>query len=132
MTTMQEQKKRVDFNADASVIERADSITEILNTTRTDFIIDAIENEIRKLRNDEEFRQKVTDAYYEDRIEYSILEDILGVEEATRLKLLKDSIDRTPPEPQLEDSLPRDEEFYDGEVPTWTPKEGSTSASEDS
>lgn len=128
---MQEQKKRVDFNADASVIERADSITEILDITRTDFIIDAIENEIRKLRNNEDFRQKVTDAYYDDRIEYSILEDIFGVEEATRLKLLKESIDRTPPEPQLEDSPPSDEEFYDGEVPTWTPKERSTSASED-
>lgn len=128
---MQGEKKRVDFNAEASVIERADSITEILDITRTDFIIDAIENEIRKLRNNEDFRQKVIDAYYDDRIEYSIVEDILGVEEATRLKLLKESIDRTPPEPQLEDDLPSDEEFYDGEVPIWTPKERSTSASED-
>ncbi len=132
MIAMPEEKKRVDFNADVSVIERADSITEVTDTTRTDFIIDAIKNEIRKLRNDEDFRQEVTDAYYDDRIDHSTVEDILGVEEATRLKLLKESIDRTPPEPQLEDGVPSDEEFYDGEVPTWKPDERSKSTSEGS
>jgi hypothetical protein len=127
---MPDKKKRVDFNADVSVIESADSITEVTNDTRTDFIIDAIKNEIRKLRNDEDFRQEVVDAYYDGRIDHSIAEDILGVEEATRMKLLKESIDRVPPEPQLEDSVPTDEEFYDGKVPTWKPDERSKSASE--
>jgi hypothetical protein len=117
---MPKEKKRVDFNADESIIERADSITEVSNTTRTDFIIDAIKNEIRKRRNDEDFRQEVTDAYYDDRIDHGTVEDILGTEEATRLKLLKQSIDRTPAEPRIEGDIPSDEEFYQDETPQTT------------
>jgi len=121
---MSEEKKRVDFNAPTSLVERTDSITEVLDTTRTSFIIDALEDEIENLRKEEDFRQKVTEAYYDDRIDHKVVEDILGHEEAMRLKLLKESIDRKPPEPELGDSP--DEEFYDGELPAWTPEESTS------
>ncbi|MFC6940765.1 hypothetical protein ACFQE8_12475 [Salinirubellus sp. GCM10025818] len=41
------------------------------------------------------------------------------------MKLLHRSIDWTPPEPQLEDELPSEEGFYDGEVPEWVPSDRS-------
>jgi hypothetical protein len=117
---MPEEKKRVDFNAPISLVERADSIAEVLDRTRTDFLISALEDEIEKLKQDERFRQKIKNAYYNNRIDHDVVEDILGYEEAMRLKLLRDSIDRNPPEPHPEDSPPSDEEFYDGEMPAWT------------
>ena len=40
------------------------------------------------------------------------------------MKLLKESIDREPPEPTLVGELPSDEEFYDS-VPKWTPDDES-------
>jgi hypothetical protein len=49
-----------------------------------------------------------------------------------RMKLLHQSIDRTPPEPQLDGDLPTDEKFYDGDVPEWIPAEQSESEDEDS
>jgi len=39
------------------------------------------------------------------------------------LKLLRDSIDRAPPEPVLDDELPSDDAFYEGEVETWAASE---------
>ena len=117
---MPEEKKRVDFNAPISLVERADSIAEVLDRTRTDFLISALEDEIEKLKQDERFRQKIKNAYYNNRIDHDVVEDILGYEEAMRLKLLRDSIDRNTTEPHPEDSPPSDEEFYDGEMPAWT------------
>jgi hypothetical protein len=117
---MAKEKTRVDFNAPKSLVERADSVVEILDISRTRLLIDALEDELEELANDEEFRRRLSDAYYDGRVDYDTVEAILGREEAMRLKLLRESIDRTPAVPTLEDGLPSDEAFYDDEVPEWT------------
>lgn len=117
---MAEEKTRVDFNAPKSLVERADSVVEILDISRTRLLIDALEDELEALAQDEEFRRRLSDAYYDGRVDYDTVEAILGREEAMRMKLLRASIDRTPAEPQLEDSLPSDDSFYDDDVPEWT------------
>ncbi|MDS0284483.1 hypothetical protein [Haloarcula onubensis] len=122
---MAEEKTRVDFNAPKSLVERADSVVEILDISRTRLLIDALEDELEELANDEEFRRRLSAAYYDGRVDYETVEAILGREEAMRLKLLRDSIDRTPAVPELEDDLPSDEEFYDGEIAEWTDSESS-------
>jgi len=127
---MAEEKTRVDFNAPKSLVDRADSVVEVLDISRTRLLIDALEDELEALADDEEFRRRLSDAYYDDRVEYDTVEAVLGREEAMRMKLLKSSIDRTPAEPQLEDSLPSDESFYDGAVPEWTDASESDSTSD--
>ena len=125
---MAEEKTRVDFNAPKSLVERADSAIEILDISRTRLLIDALEDELEELANDEEFQRRLSDAYYDGRVDYDTVEAILGREEAMRLKLLRESIDRTPAIPTLKDGLPSDDAFYDGEVSEWT---GSNSADSD-
>jgi len=124
---MAEEKTRVDFNAPTSLIKRADSVVEVLDISRTRLLINALEDELEELANDEAFRRRLGDAYYNDRIDYRTVEAILGHEEAMRMKLLRQSIDRTPLEPQLEEELPSDEEFYDGDVSQWMPNDRSES-----
>jgi hypothetical protein len=126
---MAEEKTRVDFNAPKSLVERADSVVEILDISRTRLLIDALEDELEDRTTDEEFRRRVVDAYYDGRVEYDTVEAILGREEAMRLKLLRESIDRTPAVPELEDELPSDDAFYDGEISEWT--ESSSPDSDD-
>jgi hypothetical protein len=132
MGKMAEEKTRVDFNAPASLVERADSVVEVLDISRTRLLITALEDELEELANDEEFRRRLGDAYYNDRIEYETVEAILGREEAMRMKLLRQSIDQTPPEPQLDGELPSDEEFYEGDVPEWVPGDRPESDDESS
>ena len=129
---MAEEKTRVDFNAPKSLIERADSVVEILDTSRTRLLIDALEDELEALANDKEFRRRLSDAYYDGRVDFDTVEAILGREEAMRMKLLRESIDRTPAVPQLEDDLPSDETFYDGEVAEWTDSNSSESPDDES
>ena len=127
---MTEEKARVDFNAPKSLVERADSVVEILDISRTRLLINALEDELEAMSNDEEFRRRLSDAYYDGRVDYDTTETILGREEAMRMKLLRASIDRTPAPPQLEDDLPSDDAFYDGEITEWTGS-GSSKSSDD-
>ncbi|AQL44763.1 hypothetical protein BV210_18615 (plasmid) [Halorientalis sp. IM1011] len=116
---MAEEKTRVDFNAPKSLVDRADSVVEILDISRTRLLIKALEDELEDLANDEEFRRRLSDAYYEGRVDYDTVEAILGREEAMRLKLLRESIDRTPAIPRLKDGLPSNDPFYDGKISEW-------------
>ena len=128
---MVEKKTRVDFNAPKSLVERADSVVEILDISRTRLLIDALEDELNELAADEEFRRRLSDAYYDGRIGYDTVQAVVGREEALRMKLLRESIDRTPAEPQLEDELPSDDTFYDGEIPDLTDSQSSESADDE-
>lgn len=129
---MAEEKTRVDFNAPKSLVERADSVVEILDISRTRLLIDALEDELEELANDEAFRRRLSEAYYDGRVDYETVEGILGREEAMRVKLLQSSIDRMPPEPQLADEFPSDDDFYDGEIPEWTDDASAEPADEES
>jgi hypothetical protein len=123
---MAEEKTRVNFNAPASLVERADRVADVLDTSRTRLLIDALEDKLTDLINDEEFRRRLSDAYYDDRIDFETVHSILGREEAMRMKLLRASFARSAPEPQLDADLPTDEEFYEGEKPAWTPDDESS------
>ena len=123
---MAEEKTRVDFNAPASLVERADRVADVLDISRTRLLIDALEAELRDLSNDAAFRRRLSDAYYAGRIDFETVASLLGREEAMRMKLLRASLDRTAPAPQLEDELPSDEEFYDEAPPEWPPDEESS------
>jgi len=129
---MADEKTGVDFNAPKSLVERADSVVKILDISRTRLLIDALEDELEDLATDAEFRRRLSDTYYDGRVDYETVEAILGREEAMRLKLLRESIDRTPAEPQLEDGLPSDDAFYDNEISEWTDSNSSESSDDES
>jgi len=117
---MAEEKTRVDFNAPASLVERADSVADVLGVSRTHLLIEALEDELAELADDERFRRRLADAYYDGRADFETVESVLGREAAMRMRLLRASFDRSVPEPRTDDR-PDDEAFYDGEVPEWTP-----------
>ncbi len=79
-----------------SLVKGPDSVVEILDISRTRLLIEALEDELEELANDEEFRRRLSDAYHDGRVDYDTVEAILGREEAMRLKLLQESIDRIP------------------------------------
>lgn len=125
---MSKERTRVDFNAPASLVERADTIATLFDISRTQLLIDALRHEIDDLAADEEFQRELREAYYGHEIEFDVVESVLGTEDAIRMKLLRASLDREPPEPQLEAELPTDEAFYEGEILEWTPNEKASDA----
>lgn len=122
---MSKEKTRVDFNAPASLVERADAVADLLGISRTQLLVDALRDEIDELATEEAFRRKLKTAYYEGEVDVEVVEAVLGTEEAMRMRLLRDSLAREPPEPVRESGLPEGPDFYDGELSEWTPGDGS-------
>lgn len=126
---MPERKTRVDFNAPESLVEEADTVAELLDTSRTSLLIDALRKQLDEIAGDERFHRRLREAYYDGRVGFDALETILGSEEAMRAKLLRESIDREPPAPERGTvDLPPAGEFYDGELPEWPPDDESEDA----
>jgi hypothetical protein len=98
--------------------------------SRTQLLVEALRDEIEAVAADDTFQRLLGEAYYTGEIEFETVESILGTEEAIRMQLLRASLDRDPPEPQIEDDLPSAATFYDGEVPEWTPDEADESDTE--
>jgi len=123
---MSGEKARVDFNAPEDLVEEADTVAELLDTSRTNLLVDALRQRLDEIASDEAFRRRLREAYYDDRLGFETVAMVLGREEATRLRLLRESLDRKPPVPNTaEIDLPSEVEFYDGEPPEWTPDEQS-------
>lgn len=124
---MAEEKTRVDFNAPTSLVQRADAVADLLDVSRTRLLVDALQDELDALADDESFRRRLADAYYDGRVDFETVESVLGTEEATRMRLLQESLDREPPEPRIEDADLPPEEFYDDAVSEWTPDDEAES-----
>lgn len=116
-----EEKTRVNFNAPKTLVNQADIITELLDISRTRLLIEALRDEIEEMARNEQFQHKLKEAYYDGRADFSTIESIMGREEAMRMKLLRESLGRDVPEPQVEDELPSQEEFYSESISEWTP-----------
>jgi len=128
---MAEEKTRVDFNAPASLVEQADAVADLLGVSRTQLLVDALRDELDDLAADDGFRRRLEAAYYDGRVDFAVVESVLGTDAAMRTKLLRESLDREPPEPRLDGDRPTDAAFYDGDRPTWTPDGGSDETVDD-
>lgn len=131
MTVAPEEKTRVDFNAPTSLVERADAIADLLGTSRTQLLVEALREEIDNRVADEGFRDRVKAAYYADRIDLDVVDAVLGTEAATRMRLLRGSVDRDPPEPSTTGESVSATEFYDGAIPSWEPNDDGANGSEE-
>jgi predicted transcriptional regulator len=87
------EKKRVQFRAPQSLVDRADSLAEVLDTDRTEILIDALRKYLRDTAHDDELKQEIADAYYDDRISFDELADLVGHEEATNFRVLKSQLE---------------------------------------
>jgi hypothetical protein len=112
-----EERTRVDFNAPKP---SSNALTASVNSLyRTRLLINALEDKLTALVDDEEFRQRLSRAYCDGRVDDDTVEAILGREEAMRLKLLRESIDQRIAILQVGDDLPSADAFYNGEVSKW-------------
>ena len=84
-----------------------------MNTDRTDVINEALQEYVAEVTADEQFRQRVAEAYYDGRIELDLVEALLGTEPARTFQLLKQDIEADPLDvPEPDESV----DVYDGET----------------
>lgn len=131
-TSMSEDRSRVDFNAPTRLVEEADAVADLLNTSRTALLVEGLQRRLAEIVSEESFQRRVREAYYDGEIDGETLAALLGREEAHRVGLLRESLARESRLPTAEDvSIPDAEALYEGELPTWHPDDGGADPSEE-
>lgn len=82
-------KRRVQFRAPRGLVERADALATVLETDRTDVLVSALRDYLRDAAHDDDVKQEIAGAYYDDAITFDQLKDLVGHEEAANVRVLK-------------------------------------------
>lgn len=90
---MSADKKRVQFRAPSRLIDRADSLAAVFGSDRTDILIDALREYLRDAAHDDEIKQEIAGAYYDDEITFEQLKSLVGKEEAANFRVLNEQLD---------------------------------------
>lgn len=87
-----EGKKRVQFRAPRGLVERADALAAVLETDRTDILTNALREYLREASHDDDIKQEIAGAYYDNEITFQQLKELVGHEEAANFRVLKSQL----------------------------------------
>lgn len=85
--------KRVQFRAPKKLVEKADTLASVMGEDRTSLLIDALREYLRKSGREDELKQEVAGAYYDDEIAFDELKELVGKEDAESFRVLKKQLD---------------------------------------
>lgn len=89
------EKRRVQFRAPEGLVRQTDALATVLETDRTAVIISAIREYLRDTAHDDELKQEIAGAYYDEEITFEELQDLVGHEDAANFRVLKEQLDET-------------------------------------
>lgn len=90
-----EEKQRVQFRAPEGLVRQTDALATVLDSDRTAVIISAIREYLRNAAHDDDLKQEIAGAFYDDEITFEALKDLVGHEEAANFRVLKEQLDET-------------------------------------
>lgn len=106
--------RRVHFQSPEYLVERLDAMADLFDTDRTDLLVEAIREYIEETADSETFQNLVATKYYNDQLEFETVKQLVGAEDAQRLRLLKADLESDP----LDIAEPSDVDVYGGETKT--------------
>jgi hypothetical protein len=106
--------RRVHFQSPEYLVDRLDAIADLFDKDRTDLLVEAIREYIEDTADSETFQELVATKYYDDRLEFETVKQLVGAETAQRLRLLKADFEDEP----LDLAAPDDVDVYEGNVTT--------------
>lgn len=83
---MVEDRTRVDFDAPTSLVQRVDALAQLLDTSRTQLLVDALRDELDALARNEDVRREIREGFYDERVDFETVESVMGTEEALRMR----------------------------------------------
>lgn len=111
--------RRVHFNSPQQLVERVDAIASLLHKDRTDLLNEALREYVQETAKQDAFHQLVANEFYEGRLEFETVKQLVGTDTAQRFRLLKADLEREP----LDLAAPEDIDIYEGDRQTVDPAE---------
>lgn len=85
--------QRVHFHSPVQLIERVDAIATIFHKDRTEILNEALREYVDETANDDSFQGIVANEYYEERLDFETVKQLVGADAAQRFRLLKRDLD---------------------------------------
>jgi metal-responsive CopG/Arc/MetJ family transcriptional regulator len=86
--------KRVNFRIPEELLTQADVAAEVTQQNRTDILIEALREYLAEKESDDRFREGVVELYLNDEINFDVLVDVIGRQDAESVRASKDILDR--------------------------------------
>lgn len=80
---------KVNFRLPDDLLEKADVAAEITHRNRTDIIIEALQEYLDEVEDDEGFKEAVIDLYLDDQIGFEVLKEFIGRQDAESVRASK-------------------------------------------
>ena len=104
----------VHFQSPEYLVERLDAIADLMGTDRTDLLVEVMREYIDKQADSDSFQQRVATAFYEGELDFETAKQLVGTEQAQRLRLLEADLKGEP----FDLDVPDDTDIYDGDAVT--------------
>lgn len=85
---------RVNFRLPEDLIEKADVAAEVNRKNRTEIVKEALQRYLDDIEDDETFREAVVELYLDDQIEFEVLEEFIGRQDAESVRASKTILDK--------------------------------------
>lgn len=82
-------KRRVNFRLPADLIEKADVAAKIAHKDRTEIVTEALSDYLDEVEHEDEFKEEIVELYLDDEIEYGVLREFVGRQDAESLRASK-------------------------------------------
>ena len=85
---------KVNFRLPNDLLEKADIAAKITHKNRTDLVIEALREYVEDIEDTDEFKETVIDLYLDDQIEFEILKEFIGRQDAEAIRASKTILDQ--------------------------------------
>lgn len=85
---------RVNFRLPDELVEKADAAAEVTHKNRTEIVIEALQEYLQEVENDEKFKEAVMELYLDDKISFEVLKEFTGRQDAESIRASKNILEK--------------------------------------
>lgn len=85
---------RVNFRLPDELLEKADVAAEVTHKNRTEIVTEALREYLEDAENDEAFKEAVVELYLDGRIDFDVLKEFIGRQDAEAVRASKSILDQ--------------------------------------
>ena len=85
---------RVNFRLPDELVEKADVAAEVAHKNRTEIVVEALQEYLQDVEDDDRFREAVVELYLDERIDFDVLAEFVGRQDAESVRASKAILDQ--------------------------------------
>jgi metal-responsive CopG/Arc/MetJ family transcriptional regulator len=85
---------RVNFRLPDELVEKADAAAEVTHKNRTEIVIEALQEYLQEVENDEKFKEAVIELYLDDKFSFEVLKEFTGRQDAESIRASKNILEK--------------------------------------